>query len=483
MAGEIYFCRRCQKPSFSPICADCGLTAAPMDGAEEESWPAATPAGAPAVAPAAAPSPPPILPPLPLPPPSFDLPPPVDRPPVVRRPEPTASSSPALLSPPPSQPPPVASFASPVTSFAPPSPSFAPSATPPPPSFAPPSFAPPATPRTAPPAAAFAPKAMPTGLAASPEAAQVADYLADGFQIFLVAGIEGTGKTHLMETFRGQDQLDRVQDVDGFLMPTRPTGFELHPFPHGKRKAIFVDTSGERYRKLYAVADRAEDKPEIQLLQVVSQGLGGLILLLKLQDLWDPASEGGKQPRVLTNILRLLRWLRGGGTIDGVRQEGTRPDAAQRGLAQRVDAEVERMPPLKVPVLLLVSQADRLHGHLLPSPKNAPWLEPSPGRKVYPAGEDPLLLLHHYAPEVLAALEKHVHHFHVDFCHSVVTDPESGKVVADQSCGVALAREWLLEASERPPLLPSRFWLQLDRRLRAARWAGLPPSRPLGEKE
>jgi hypothetical protein len=456
VTGVIYYCRRCQKPSFSSICADCGLTASPVETAEGV---------------ADSPEPATILPPLPPipsppPPPLAEVPePPVDRVQVVRRSEPVPMASPAAA------PPPLPAAAQP--HHAPLTPLWS---TGPGPAAA---VSPPATlPRAMP------PPAMPTGLAASPEAAQVADYLADGFQIFLVAGIEGTGKTHLMETFRGQDQLDRVQDVDGFLMPTRPTGFELHPFPHGKRKAIFVDTSGERYRKLYAVAEQAEDKPEIQLLQVVSQGLGGLILLLKLQDLWDPASEGGKQPRVLTNIVRLLRWLRGGGRLGGGLAEGGRPDGGgQRSLPQRVDAEVERMPLLKVPVLLLISQADRLHGHLLPSPKNAPWVEPSPGRKVYPAGEDPLLLLHHYAPEVLAALEKHVHHFHVDFSHSVVTDPESGKVVADRSCGVALAREWLLEASERPPFLPSRFWLKLDRRLRAARWAGLPPSRPLGEEQ
>ena len=462
MTGVIYFCRRCQKPSFGPICADCGLTASPVETPEAF---AQTPD-------LASPEPAAILPPLPpipSPPPLAEVPaPPVDRQPVVRRSEPAPPASPAAAPPPLPLPaaaqPPRAAPLAPLWSTGPASAAAAPS---------------PAMPPRVIPA-----PAKPTGLAASPEAAQVADYLADGFQIFLVAGIEGTGKTHLMETFRGQDQLDRVQDVDGFLMPTRPTGFELHPFPHGKRKAIFVDTSGERYRKLYAVAEQAEDKPEIQLLQVVSQGLGGLILLLKLQDLWDPASEGGKQPRVLTNIVRLLRWLRGGGRLGGGLAEGGRPEGGgQRSLPQRVDAEVERMPLLKVPVLLLISQADRLHGHLLPSPKNAPWVEPSPGRKVYPAGEDPLLLLHHYAPEVLAALEKHVHHFHVDFSHSVVTDPESGKVVADRSCGVALAREWLLEASERPPFLPSRFWLKLDRRLRAARWAGLPPSRPLGETE
>lgn len=417
--SEAFFCPRCGKPSASVICPGCGLATAPAVSGPEGSaaaffppapFPPAIPvAASPATSVAAAPSVPP-----------------------------TGAMPPVVLPPLPSGPPPAA----------------------------------PPTPVQAAPVQAAAPAAapLPTGLAATPEAAQVAEYLADGFQIFLVAGIGGTGKTHLMETFRGQDQLGRVQDVDGFLMPTRPGGFDVYPFPHGKRRAIFVDASGEMYRDLYAVTDRTQDKLEIQLLQVVSQGLGGLILLLKLQDLWDPASEGGKQPRVLSNLLRLLRWLRGGG----------RPEAGgQRSLPQRVDAEVERMPRLRVPVLLLMSQADRLHGHELPLPRHAPWAE-RPGRKIYPAGEEPILLLHHYAPEVLAALEKHVHHFHVDFSHSVVTDPETGKLVAESSCGVELAREWLLRASARPPRLPTAFWLGLDRRLRGGRWSALPPSRPLG---
>ncbi len=420
--NEAFFCPRCGKTSATAICPGCGLAASPGPPAAffpPPTFPPAIPVAAPAAPPPApsssAVAPPVLLPPLPIPAVS-----------PVAAPLPAAS-----VAPPPTVPPPAA----------------------------------PALPVA--PMASAAP--MPTGLAATPEAAQVAEYLADGFQIFLVAGIGGTGKTHLMETFRGQDQLGRVQDVDGFLMPTRPGGFDVYPFPHGKQRAIFVDASGEMYRDLYAVTDRTQDKLEIQLLQVVSQGLGGLILLLKLQDLWDPASEGGKQPRVLANTLRLLRWLRGGG----------RPESGgQRSLPQRVDAEVERMPRLGVPVLLLMSQADRLHGHELPLPRHAPWAD-QPGRKIYPVGEEPLLLLHHYAPEVLAALEKHVHHFHVDFSHSVVTDPATGKLVAERSCGVELAREWLLQANERPPRLPTAFWLKLDRRFRAARWSALPPSRPL----
>lgn len=446
--SEAFFCPRCGKPSASAICPGCGLAAAPAGLAAAPAGLAAAPAGL-AAAPAgsgpegqtAA-----FFPPAPFPPAI----------PVTASPAASVAAAPAV--------PPTGALPPVVPPPLPPLPSGPHPAAPPAPVQAAPVQATPVQP--VPPAAV----PLPTGLAATPEAAQVAEYLADGFQIFLVAGIGGTGKTHLMETFRGQDQLGRVQDVDGFLMPTRPGGFDVYPFPHGKRRAIFVDASGEMYRDLYAVTDRTQDKLEIQLLQVVSQGLGGLILLLKLQDLWDPASEGGKQPRVLANLLRLLRWLRGGG----------RPEAGgQRSLPQRVDAEVERMPRLRVPVLLLMSQADRLHGHELPLPRHAPWAE-RPGRKIYPAGEEPILLLHHYAPEVLAALEKHVHHFHVDFSHSVVTDPETGKLVAESSCGVELAREWLLRASARPPRLPTAFWLGLDRRLRGGHWSALPPSRPLG---
>lgn len=305
-----------------------------------------------------------------------------------------------------------------------------------------------------------------TGLAATPGAAQLAEYLGDGYEIFLVGGIAEAGKTHLMEVFRGQDQLDRVQEVGGRLMPTSPTNIEVHPIPHPRRRAIFVDTSGEHFNRLYSVAESAEGKEEIQLLNVVARGLGGLILLLKLSEQWDPRSEG-RQPRVLINLLRLMRWLRGGGQLAA---------GGQRSLPQRVDAEVERMPALQVPVLLLFSFADQLSGSELPPPKGR---VNAPGRPIFPPGEDPLLILHHYAPEVLAALEKHVHSFHVDFCHSVVQDDRQ-QLFAD-ACGVASAREWLMLASTRRPRLPTRWWLRLDRLLRPGRWALLPDSRPLGD--
>lgn len=318
--------------------------------------------------------------------------------------------------------------------------------------------------------AAPAPPAPPPAPAppAAPRSGPLQEFLGQGFEIFLLAGLSGAGKTHLMETFRGQDTTSKVvRGSDGLVLSTRPFGFDIHPFPHGKRRAIFVDASGEQYKKLYAVADQAQGKEELELLQQVSGGLGGLILLLNLHDLWSGLGSAPLQPRALANVLRLLRWLRGGGRLES---------GEQRSLPQRVDSEVERMPRLKVPVLLLFSMADHLHGHELPAPKSG---APQPGRRIFPPGEDPLLILHHYVPELFQALEKHVHCFHVDFCHSVVTDPASGKVVEENACGVALAKDWLLEASGRLPFLSTHFWLALDRRLHPSRWATLPPSLPL----
>ena len=309
----------------------------------------------------------------------------------------------------------------------------------------------------------------PPPLTPAPARSPLQEFLAQGYQVFLLAGLSGSGKTHLMETFRGQDTTSRVvRNSDGLVLSTRPAGFDIHPFPHGQKKAIFVDASGEQYRKLYAVADQPQGKAELELLQQVSGGLGGLILMLNLHDYWQGIGAAPQQPRALINVLRLLRWLRGGGRIEA---------GETRTLPQKVDAEVERMPRLAVPVLLLFSLADHLVGHELPAPKGGLV---APGRKIFPPGEEPLLILHHYLPELLEALEKHVHCFHVDFSHSVVTDPGSGKVVDEAPCGVALARDWLLAASDRQPYLPSAWWLRLDRLLRARRWQNLPPLRPLG---
>jgi hypothetical protein len=312
---------------------------------------------------------------------------------------------------------------------------------------------------------------------------QVAEYLADGFEIFMIAGIAGVGKTQLMEAFRGQDRLDRVQERDGLVMPTRVGGIDCHPFPHGQRRAVFVDASGERFRSLSA-GDRPLGASEVRLLEIVANGLGGLVLLFNLQAFWEARAQGGvdqvgreRQPQVLINVLRLLRFLRGGGSV---RNDDRANGAGHRSLAQRVDAEVERLAALRVPVLLLISHADQLHGLDLPAPAATAWQEP-PGRKIVPVGEDPLALLNFYVPELLRALEKHAHSFHVDFCHSLTTAP-SGKIVDERSCGVALAREWLLAHSQKPvrtPLLPTRFWLSLDRRFNASRWHGLPPPEPL----
>lgn len=434
VAPATYFCRRCQKPSATAICPDCYGTAVEIGEGDRLEAPALVL---------------PPLPPLPVKAPAA----PTAAPPA----EPAPAAAPAV---PPAVPLSASSPSPAVPPAVPPAAPFAPPLTP---AFVP-AFVPPATAPSATPVAPIAEPAI--GLAASPGAAQLTEYLADGFEIFLVAGIGGSGKTHLMEIFRGQDQLDRVQDVGGRLMPTHPQKIEVHPIPHPRRRAIFVDTSGEHFNRLYNVAERAEGKEEIQLLDVVTRGLGGLILLFKLSEQWDPKSEG-RQPRMLINILRLLRWLRGGGRLAG---------AGHRPLPQRVDAEVERMPTLEVPVLLLFSFADQLAGCELPPPQGRIH---SPGRPIYPPGEDPLLLLHHYAPEVLAALEKNVHSFHVDFCHSVVQDDRE-QLFAD-ACGVATARDWLMLASQRRPLLPTRFWLRLDRRLRPGRWALLPDARRLGE--
>jgi hypothetical protein len=203
------------------------------------------------------------------------------------------------------------------------------------------------------------------------------------------------------------------------------------------------------------------DEGAIGFLRVITRQLEGLFLLLNLHDVFE--KSGDVQVPVLRNILLIVRWLQGG----GVYEEGA------RSFQNQIDSGVHRMPRLRIPVQLLLSKADEM----------ARLAIPKQGRLLFPAGEDPLAVVHHCAPKLLSALRAHARHFRIDFVHSLRLDRASGAVVSREGCGIELSAEWLLEASRprRWPAIPTRWWLSLDEHVfRSARWKRLPPTQKVG---
>ncbi|MEM9595442.1 MAG: hypothetical protein AAGD06_14305 [Acidobacteriota bacterium] len=312
---------------------------------------------------------------------------------------------------------------------------------------------------------------------------EIEEYLAKGFEVLLIVGVAGAGKTELLEAFRGSGNLTAAKRRDGRAIPTPPRGLECYPFVEGKRRFLFIDASGEYFQRLQVdpLAGREILPRDVHFLRVISKRLRGLVLLLNLAGQWDERAQQMQrgQAQVLRNILLLLRWIQGGGKYD--------PEAAL-ALGGQVDSQAKTMKRLAYPVQLLFSHADELGTTRLPTRPDDSWMgTAAERRRLFPVGEEPLLLAHHYLPKLLHALEDHVHHFRVDFVHSLQTDPDptSDKVLDPEGCGVELARDWLVAASRRRPLVATRHWLSLQRRIdrllrRGDRWLDLPPPRGLG---
>ncbi len=353
----------------------------------------------------------------------------------------------------------------------------------PPPPKAPPPKAP--TPKAPTPAPETPPPPPPR---ASPQAGipqagqqQLAQYVEDGYEIFLIAGIAGTGKTQMLDAYRRDPYLSTFVKKKGLVMPTAKDILDCHPVKVGRRKVVFVDTSGEHFKDLYPFSrDDEISESSVDFLRLVSGRLGGLVLLVDLARLWQPAvrtnPEDEAQVRILTWILVLLRWL----------QEGGEHEGGSIRFQDDVNRRVMRLNRrLKVPVLALFSKADELASLPVPERRDRAWLgRKSVSRTLLPVGEDPLLVAHHCVPELLEALVAHADHFRVDFAHSLVTDPDAGDVVDPEPCGVALSLQWLLDWSWQRrwrwlPAIPARSWIAVQRVLdtalqRGGRWRRLP---------
>jgi hypothetical protein len=326
-------------------------------------------------------------------------------------------------------------------------------------------------------------------------ARQLAEYVAEGYEIVLVVGIGGVGKTELLHSSRQRAFLSSFTAAGrkaGRALPTAPGRLDTHPFAVGRRKVVFVDASGEHFAYLYPGLQRTgQIRPEqIGFLELVSQRLAGVVLLADLRRLWSGGvgdDQGAHQEAILAWVLQLLRWLEHGGRHDV---------DSTIGFQEQVDRELRTMRRrLRVPVQVLLSKADELRGVAVPAPAGEGWLAGEAGRaerRLFPLGERPLLLAWHHLPVLWPALAMHVKHFRVDFAHSLITDPDSGAVTEDVANGLVYSLGWLLQPSWRwlrhprlaPLFLGTREQVALVRaadrlRGRGGRWRRLPDAEPL----
>lgn len=328
----------------------------------------------------------------------------------------------------------------------------------------PPREVPPPPPVPEPPPAPERPPAPPVVRRRMPQAGQIqlAQLVDEGYDVYLIAGIAAAGKTQLLDAYRKDAYLSSFVKRKGLALPTSPDRLDCHPVSLGRRKVVFVDTSGEVFRNLYPNLSGNISEEEIDFLRLVSRRLAGAVYLIDLQRLWHPAQpEHAAQVEILAWVLVLLRWLREG---------AHRPAKSRLAFQDDVNRDVMRhRRRLKVPVLALFSRADELNDLAVPG---------SP-RTLYPVGESPLLLAYHRLPRLLEVLATHADHFRLDFVHSVVTDRDTGEIVDPEACGVALSLSWLLDGHWRWPTIPTRYWIAwqrfVDTKLRRDdRWERLP---------
>jgi hypothetical protein len=304
---------------------------------------------------------------------------------------------------------------------------------------------------------------------------QIEEYVDQGYGIFLMVGVSGTGKTQVLEAFQ------RIQGIP--LNPFKRTGDRVHPNPPNEikaypikrnltqSKAMFVDASGENFSGLYPhlVNERGTTtKEQLRIPEIVASKLRGLVLLIDLKSFFgDTASTSGEdksrqqlareqQIRIVTWIMMVFRWFLNGGNY----QENT-----ILPLHDYINAKVGQMTGrktrLNIPVQVLFSKADELHGFPVP---NADHI-------LFPREDSPFFIAYHYLSELHEALLEHANYFRYDFAHSIVTDPETGTVKKNEPpCGVELSLKWLV--NHRSSGWSTQRWIQIQQMIDTLLWRG-----------
>lgn len=307
--------------------------------------------------------------------------------------------------------------------------------------------------------------------------AKVEQRIREGYGTYLVCGIAGVGKSEFLSAVTDDGHISMFRKLRGMVVPTAQRSVRGYALTAHGRKLQFLDASGEEFRKLYPAERERENlgplrSNDLDFLRIVSRRMRGIVLLLHLRDLWHAQTDGegekakAHQVDILVWILMLLRFLRFG---------GAHPDGAT-GFQDHVDATVRRMRRrLDVPVLLLFSKADEHVGVNVPDGRH---------RQLFPVAEDAMLLAYHAVPKLFTALTIHCRHFRCDFEHALVVSPDTQSLKDDKPCGVALAREWLVDPHWEHPWRwwrpPSNWLIQLRRGLNQItergrmRWRRLP---------
>lgn len=303
---------------------------------------------------------------------------------------------------------------------------------------------------------------------------QVEKDLAEGYEMFLVAGIGGSGKTQFidaLEALEGGFLRDIARDDAGRTNATTPNTIIPRYIRAAGRKLAFLDAPGELFQNLFPY-NGSISKRALQIPKLLAPNLRGVVLVIDLEKLWGPPDpkrpDWRHQLGIAAWILEVLRWLS---------YDGKPPQDAQMKLHTYIDRQVRSMKQrLRQPVLVLFTKADLLDKVRLPGT----------GRPVRPEGEHPLLFAWHCLPELHKALLQHADHFRYDFVHSLVEDKTTGVPQQFPPCGVRAAVDWLIDTSWRNGRrgVPTRRWLSWQRGLdqltgRGNRWKRLPEPRRL----
>src|SRR6185436_9091028 len=117
---------------------------------------------------------------------------------------------------------------------------------------------------------------------------ELESYIAEGYEVFLIAGIGGAGKSELLASFRQDGFLDRFKKTGGMVASTIHRTLNCHPVSVGSRKILFVYASGEDFRALYPQIRQTGETTEadVSFLKVIAKGLRGAVLLIELERLW-----------------------------------------------------------------------------------------------------------------------------------------------------------------------------------------------------
>ncbi len=295
---------------------------------------------------------------------------------------------------------------------------------------------------------------------------EVETLIAEGKEIYLVAGIEDSGKTEMLGASPRISFLARGGRRDGRALPTESAGEKRYSYDLPGRSVIFVDASGEKYRTLYpAERTKGSEAIGLELLRSVTENISGLVLALDLAKLWDGGDGAADQEQILRWILRLFRFLYFGGV------------PGKTNFEEHVENTVASFPRknrLPFPVHLTFTKADILLQRAAAPPRGHPdWPDPRT--------RSPLMFAHRTFPELMRELRLHVRNFRVDFAQAVGEDPETGKVSHEdrEKLGVDATLDWLVNNRGSRLAVSTDAWLKLqefwdDTLFRRKRWGRQP---------